>query len=182
MPTVSRTPARCSGLFSCLRAFPARVRPAAAPVLALTMTLALTLALHLVLLPAGTALAAQPAGQAAVHRPPAAPAHAEHVEVWTGSVLSATFRVGMCMRPDGALRGVFLLTHKNGDTDTYHIYGRVTDNTFKASHASGHTFWGDLSDPGTVHGKMRIKRGMRFSFEGKRHYNARVSADCTPLP
>lgn len=114
--------------------------------------------------------------------PPQAPEQAEHVEVWTGSILSATFRVGMCTRPDGALRGVFLLTHKSGETDVYHIYGHATDTTFEASHASGHTFWGDLSDPGTVRGKMRIKRGMRFSFEGKRHYNARVSEDCTPLP
>ncbi len=113
---------------------------------------------------------------------PGAPGSEESVEVWSGSILSATFRVGMCTRPDGALRGVFLLTHKNGNTDVYHLYGRVRDLEFEARHASGHVIWGDLSDPGTVRGKMRIKGGMKFSFEGKRQYNARVSADCTPLP
>lgn len=128
-------------------------------------------------------LSAAPSAQAAQPAPlPGQPGSDESVEVWSGSILSATFRVGMCTKADGSLRGVFLLTHKSGETDVYHLYGSVKDLNFEARHASGHVIWGDLSDPGTVRGKMRIKRGMKFSFEGKRQYNARVSADCTPLP
>ena len=123
---------------------------------------------------------AVPAAQAAPL--PGEPGSDESVEVWSGSILSATFRVGMCTKADGSLRGVFLLTHKSGETDVYHLYGSVKDLNFEARHASGHVIWGDLSDPGTVRGKMRIKRGMKFSFEGKRQYNAKVSEDCTPLP
>lgn len=106
----------------------------------------------------------------------------ETAEVWTGSVLSATFRIGMCTRSDGTARGVFLLTHKNGDTDVYHLHGHIRDLDIEVRHGSGHVLKANLNDPAEVRGSMRLKNGMRFSLKGKRHYNAPVSADCAPLP
>ncbi len=139
--------------------------------------------LALCLVPTAPCAAQGPQGQA-VQRPVAqqsAP-RLERTEVWTGSVLSATFRAGMCTRPDGSLRGVFLLTHSNGQTDVYHLYGHAEGNEFEARHASGHVLTGTYVDVETVKGRMRLKNGMKFKYKGHRHLNAPVTDDCAPLP
>ncbi len=104
----------------------------------------------------------------------------ERTEYWSGKILSATFRATMCRRPDGALRGVFLLTHKNGSTDSYHVFGRVEGNSFEARHGSGHVISGDLGNPGEVSGRMRLKNGMSFKFKSPRTYDVPVTDDCAP--
>lgn len=132
------------------------------------------------------AVCAAPAARAASAAPmaPATPAVpvAEYTEVWEGKVLSATYRVGMCTRADGTVRGVFLLTHRSGETDVYHLNGSVRDHSLTARHHSGHELTADLRDPSTVRGKMRLKNGMSFSLDARRHPNAPVTDDCAPLP
>ena len=54
----------------------------------------------------------------------------EVTELWTGDVLTASFRMGMCFAADGKLRGVVLLRSSNGQVDVYHVYGSVQNNTF----------------------------------------------------
>ena len=44
----------------------------------------------------------------------------EYTELWYGSVLTASFRVAVCVKPDGALRGVVYLKPLTGDGDVYH--------------------------------------------------------------
>ena len=130
--------------------------------------------------PAVQGPATQEAARSPADQSPAA--RRERTEVWTGSVLSATFRAGMCTRPDGSLRGVFLLTHSNGQTDVYHLYGHAEGNEFEARHASGHVLTGTYVDIETVKGRMRLKNGMKFKYKGHRHLNAPVTDDCAPLP
>lgn len=66
----------------------------------------------------------------------------EVTELWTGDVLTASFRMGMCFAADGKLRGVVLLRSSNGQVDVYHVYGSVQNNTFSATHGSGHKITG----------------------------------------
>ena len=71
----------------------------------------------------------------------------EYTELWYGSVLTASFRVAVCVKPDGALRGVVYLKPLTGDVDVYHIYGHLENNSFRATHSSGHLFTGRLTGP-----------------------------------
>lgn len=108
----------------------------------------------------------------------------EHVtELWQGKVLTASFRAGMCFEPNGKARGVLLLTHGNGQTDTYHLYGTIKKNAFELSHSSGHFFTGKLTGKNSMEGKVKLKSGLKLSLEGKRIHDATLLAeDCAPLP
>ncbi len=107
----------------------------------------------------------------------------EVTELWTGRVLTATFRAGMCFSADGKARGVLLLRHANGQEDTYHLSGSIRANAFELSHSSGHSFTGRLTGPRSMEGRVRLKNGLRLSLEGERTPDVPLLAeDCAPLP
>lgn len=104
-------------------------------------------------------------------------------ELWTGSLYTSTFRMGMCFSARGKVRGVLHLHLANGQVDVYHFYGSVKDNVVAASHSSGHILHGRLSAPDKVEGMINLKNGMKIKFEGKRIYDVPLaSEDCAPLP
>ncbi|MDO5537870.1 MAG: hypothetical protein Q4F72_10130 [Desulfovibrionaceae bacterium] len=105
----------------------------------------------------------------------------ETTELWSGTVLSATFRAGICTRRDGAVRGVFLLTHKSGDTDVYHIYGSRVDGEVQARHASGHVFRARVDGNGALTGTVRIKNRIKLTMKGTSRSGVPLSDDCAPL-
>lgn len=106
----------------------------------------------------------------------------EVTELWTGKVLTATFRAGMCFRTDGKARGVLILRHANGQEDSYHLYGHIRDNAFDLTHTSGHSFTGRLTGPGTMEGRVKLKNGLSLNLEGKRARDVPLAADdCAPL-
>ena len=106
----------------------------------------------------------------------------EHTtEYWQGKVLTASFRAGMCFSPNGQARGVLILRHSNGNEDTYHLHGTITNGEFNLSHSSGHHFYGTLSD-NSISGKAKLNRGITLSLKGKRTRNVPLKAqDCAPL-
>ena len=108
-------------------------------------------------------LAAAPAGGSGTY---------EVTELWTGDVLTASFRMGMCFAADGKLRGVVLLRSSNGQVDVYHVYGSVQNNTFSATHGSGDD----------VEVKIRLGNGMRFTTVARRSRDVPLTDDCAPLP
>ena len=105
----------------------------------------------------------------------------EYTELWYGSVLTASFRVAVCVKPDGALRGVVYLKPLSGDVDVYHIYGPLENNSFRATHSSGHLFTGRLTGPDTMEAKIRLSSGKKLSLEGRRKHGVKVTSDCAPL-
>lgn len=133
--------------------------------------------------------AAPAAGEKAVPSPspslPAASADApaEVTELWTGSLYTSTFRVGLCFSAQGKVRGVLHLRLANGQVDVYHFEGSVKDNAIEASHSSGHRFKGRLSASDKVEGTISLKNGMKIKLEGKRVQDVPLAAgDCAPLP
>lgn len=107
----------------------------------------------------------------------------EVTELWTGKVLTATFRAGMCFGADGKARGVLILRHANGQEDTYHLYGGIRANAFDLTHSSGHSFTGRLTGPRSMEGRVRLKNGLSLSLEGERALDVPlVAEDCAPLP
>lgn len=107
----------------------------------------------------------------------------EVTELWTGKVLTATFRAGMCFRSDGRARGVLILRHANGQEDTYHLYGHIRANAFELTHGSGHSFTGRLTGPGSMEGRVKLKNGLSLNLEGTREQDVPLAAeDCAPLP
>ena len=105
----------------------------------------------------------------------------EYTELWYGSVLTASFRVAVCVKPDGALRGVVYLKPLTGDVDVYHIYGHLWNNSFTSTHSSGHLFTGRLTGPDTMEAKIRLSSGKKLSLEGRRKHGVKVTSDCAPL-
>ncbi|MTJ92303.1 MAG: hypothetical protein F8N36_05500 [Desulfovibrio sp.] len=104
-------------------------------------------------------------------------------ELWTGSLYSSTYRVGLCFSAQGKVRGVVHLRLYNGKVDVYHIDGTVQNNDIEAHHSSGHKFKGRLVSADTVEGVISLKNGMNIKLEGKRaHDVALVPEDCAPLP
>lgn len=107
----------------------------------------------------------------------------EVTELWTGKVLTATFRAGMCFRTDGRARGVLILRHANGQEDTYHLYGHIRANAFDLTHGSGHSFTGRLTGPKSMEGRVKLKNGLSLNLEGTREQDVPLAAeDCAPLP
>ena len=104
-------------------------------------------------------------------------------ELWTGSLYTSTYRVGVCYTSTGALRGVVHLKLRSGEVDVYHIIGEVRNNEVRAHHSSGHSFTGRLISENGVEGIIILKNGMRVRLEGVREHNAHLADDdCAPLP
>lgn len=124
-----------------------------------------------------------PAGDTATPPQPAANTPVEVRELWTGSLYSSTYRVGVCVSAQGAVRGVVHLRLYNGKVDVYHIDGTVRNNDIEAHHSSGHSFKGRLASADKVEGVISLKNGMNIRLEGKRIHNAPLAPeDCAPLP
>ena len=104
-------------------------------------------------------------------------------ELWTGSLYSSTYRVGVCFSAQGKVRGVVELRLYNGKVDVYHIDGTVQNNDIEAHHSSGHKFKGRLASADTVEGVISLKNGMNVRLEGKRAHDVVLAPeDCAPLP
>ena len=126
------------------------------------------------------AAATPPSAAASV--PASADRPVEVRELWTGSLYSSTYRVGVCFSAKGTVRGVVHLRLYNGKVDVYHIDGTVHDNEIEAHHSSGHSFKGRLVSPDTVEGVISLKNGMKIQLKGERTHNAVLAAsDCAPL-
>ncbi len=105
----------------------------------------------------------------------------ERTELWEGNVLSATFKAGICTRPNNGVRGVFLLTHKNGDTDVYHVYGYREGSFVAVRHAAGPIFRAEVAPAGTLEGKARIRNRVSLTLKGKSTSGVPLTDDCAPL-
>lgn len=104
-------------------------------------------------------------------------------ELWTGSLYSSTYRVGLCFSADGSVRGVVHLRLYNGKVDVYHIVGSVRNNEIQARHSSGHTFKGRLVSANKVEGVIKLKSGMKVHLEGTRTHDVPLAPEnCAPLP
>ena len=104
-------------------------------------------------------------------------------ELWTGSLYSSTYRVGVCISAQGTVRGVVQLRLYNGKVDVYHIDGTVLNNDIEAHHSSGHKFKGRLVSADSVEGVISLKNGMNVRLEGKRAHGVELAPeDCAPLP
>ena len=124
-----------------------------------------------------------PAGDTATPAPSAANTPVEVRELWTGSLYSSTYRVGVCVSAQGSVRGVVHLRLYNGKVDVYHIDGTVRNNDIEAHHSSGHSFKGRLASADKVEGVISLKNGMNVRLEGKRTHDAPLAPeDCAPLP
>ena len=124
-----------------------------------------------------------PAGDTATPPQPAANTPVEVRELWTGSLYSSTYRVGVCVSAQGTVRGVVHLRLYNGKVDVYHIDGTVRNNDIEAHHSSGHSFKGRLASADKVEGVISLKNGMNVRLEGKRIHDAPLAPeDCAPLP
>ena len=103
-------------------------------------------------------------------------------ELWTGSLYSSTYRVGVCFSAQGTVRGVVQLRLYNGKVDVYHIDGTVQNNDVEAHHSSGHKFKGRLVSADSVEGDISLKNGMNVRLEGKRTHGVELAPeDCAPL-
>lgn len=114
----------------------------------------------------------------------AAPGRAEDElrELWTGRLYTSTYRAGVCVRPDGDLRGVLLLRLASGAVDVYHFQGRMENGDITARHSSGHKFQGRFADENAVVGKIVLKSGRRVDLRGRRVRGTILSTDtCRPL-
>ncbi|MDD4701443.1 MAG: hypothetical protein PHI96_04410 [Desulfovibrio sp.] len=116
--------------------------------------------------------------------PPEQPVRLVEVrELWTGSLYSSTYKVGVCFSADGSVRGVVKLRLYNGQVDVYHIQGSVQNNEVRARHSSGHTFKGRLVSGDKVEGTIKLKNGMKVQLEGKRTHDVALAPEnCAPLP
>ncbi len=104
-------------------------------------------------------------------------------ELWTGSLYSSTYKVGLCFSADGKVRGVVHLRLYNGKVDVYHIVGSVQNNEIQARHSSGHTFKGRLVSASKVEGVIKLKNGKKVRLEGTRTHDVPLAPEnCAPLP
>ena len=134
--------------------------------------------------PDAAARAADPKPATAPGDASAAPAaKEERRELWTGSLYTSTYRIGLCVKPSGEARGVVLLRIYNGDVDVYHVEGTVRNGRITARHHSGHTFEGKYDSSDRASGTITLKSGRRISLKAKRTPDARLTEDdCRPLP
>lgn len=103
-------------------------------------------------------------------------------ELWEGKVLTASFKTGMCFRPDGEAYGVLILRHASGDEDIYHLKGSIKNNHFQLAHSSGHSFTGKLTGPHSMEGNVKLASGLSLGLSGKRTQDVPlVAKDCAPL-
>ena len=133
--------------------------------------------------PASASVSAAVTGTQSTQESAASGSPVEVRELWTGSLYSSTYRVGVCFSAQGKVRGVVHLRLYNGKVDVYHIDGTVQNNDIEAHHSSGHKFKGRLASADTVEGVISLKNGMNIKLEGKRAHDVQLAPeDCAPLP
>ena len=133
--------------------------------------------------PASETVAGPISNAAPIQEPASLSNPVEVRELWTGSLYSSTYRVGLCFSAQGKVRGVVQLRLYNGKVDVYHIDGTVQNNDIEAHHSSGHKFKGRLASADTVEGVISLKNGMNIKLEGKRAHDVQLAPeDCAPLP
>ncbi len=87
------------------------------------------------------------------------------------------------MSAQGNVRGTLFLRRADGVVDEYHFKGTVSENHIQAHHSSGHIFDGTLVSEDRVEGWIKLKKGMKISFDGVRTQDAQLNfEDCSPLP
>lgn len=126
--------------------------------------------------PASSPQSLQEAPASAPDTPPA-----EIRELWSGSLYTSTYKAGVCIAPDGKVRGVLLLRTMGGKTDTYHFYGSLENGIIRASHGSGHRFAGSFASADEVQGTITLKSGRSINMTGKREHNVELTESCRPL-
>ena len=150
---------------------------------ALCLALFASLGLHTVRAAEAAPVSAPAAGPTSTQESVASGSPVEVRELWTGSLYSSTYRVGVCVSAQGNVRGVVQLRLYNGKVDVYHIDGTVQNNEIEAHHSSGHKFKGRLASADTVEGVISLKNGMNIKLEGKRSHDVELAPeDCAPLP
>lgn len=106
----------------------------------------------------------------------------ERRELWTGSVLTSSYRVGLCVAPSGEARGVLLLRSLWGREDVYHLYGTVRGEQIDLRHGSGHRILARYAG-GKVKGQAFLRQGKKFALDARRTLDAALTRDdCRPLP
>jgi hypothetical protein len=106
----------------------------------------------------------------------------EVAELWTGTVYTSTYRIGICFSSEGKVRGVMHLRTRKGDVDVYHFYGTVKDNEVMAAHSSGQRFRWRLVSAKKVEGEIVLTSGRKIALDGERHHDALLAPeDCAPL-
>ncbi len=104
-------------------------------------------------------------------------------ELWTGSLYSSTYKVGLCISPTNTVRGVLHLRLKNGQVDVYHFYGHINEKgVITVTHNDGHRFEGYFKDARTVLGKITLRNGFSMKLSGERMRDASLTKSCGPLP
>ena len=150
---------------------------------ALCLALFASFGLHTVRAAEAAPVPAPSAGPTSTQESVASGSPVEVRELWTGSLYSSTYRVGVCVSAQGNVRGVVQLRLYNGKVDVYHIDGTVQNNEIEAHHSSGHKFKGRLASADTVEGVISLKNGMNIKLEGKRAHDVQLAPeDCAPLP
>ena len=110
---------------------------------------------------------------------PSAPS--EVSELWTGSLFTSTYRVGVCFSSAGRARGVLHLRLRGGQLDVYHFTGTIRGMDVEVSHHSGHRFKGRIVSADSVEGIIRLKNGMEIKLKGKRRIDVPLAPDdCSP--
>lgn len=103
-------------------------------------------------------------------------------ELWEGTVLTASFKAGMCFTTNGSAYGVLILKHANGSEDIYHLNGSIKNNSFDLAHSSGHYFKGRLTDSNNMEGTVKLNNGLKLSLKGKRILDVPLAKeDCAPI-
>lgn len=103
-------------------------------------------------------------------------------ELWSGALYTSTYRAGVCIEADGAVRGVLLVRTMNGAVDPYHFYGTFKDGIVRATHGSGHSFEGSFNSDHEITGTIILKGGRKVTLTGKRHVDVPLTDSCRPLP
>lgn len=130
----------------------------------------------------GTATAGEPAAPASPSPALEGPTAEGTRELWTGKIYASTYRAGVCLKKNGTVWGVLLLTVPSGKVDVYHFYGRHENGRVSAKHTSGHTFEGQLENEQMVSGTIRLKSGFTVDLKGQRTHNVELTETCRPLP
>ncbi|MCR5561950.1 MAG: hypothetical protein K6F46_01060 [Desulfovibrio sp.] len=113
---------------------------------------------------------------------PITSAPCEVSELWSGSLFTSTYRVGVCFSSTGHARGVLHLKLRGGQLDVYHFTGTIKGKDVEVSHPSGHRFKGRIVSADSVEGVIRLKNGMKIKLKGKRRLGIPLAPDdCAPL-
>ena len=110
--------------------------------------------------------------------PLARAADAVRRELWTGSLYSATYRAGICIRSNGDVYGALYLRQAGGAVDRYTISGKVEGDRITARHNSGHEFKGRFVSGDTVQGELTLKSGHKLEVRALRGPEPEVDEFC----